>query len=179
LPPFSALTTDEEGEMKAELKKPETYHVIANPKSFESLPEYRDEGTSSFERTPASKQSSPVHDGEGSASCISGCLTEDLEDPNTVILKVFEEIVPGGSTQLSNIPTKPSDLVSSHIFPTYPLQHRSQGLGIQIGPWLMLRVLVVDSPSSYCIIGQPFLVALLKGEEMRICLRLKLGLTLP
>jgi len=40
LPPFAALTTDEEREKKAELRNPGTYHVVVNPRSFVSLSEY-------------------------------------------------------------------------------------------------------------------------------------------
>jgi hypothetical protein len=58
------------------MQNPGTYHVVANPRSFTSLPEYRDSNANST--VPGGLQSE------------SG-LTDDTDDPNVVILRSFND----------------------------------------------------------------------------------------
>lgn len=75
LPPFSALTTDEEREKKAEFKEPGTYHVVANPRSFESLPEYAREEAATRKRSSMSNRSDRAN---------------NVRDANLIILQAFQ-----------------------------------------------------------------------------------------
>jgi hypothetical protein len=123
LPPFCALTTDEEREMKAELKEPGIYFVVANPKSFEDLPEYREGEISGFDTTQGFLPSTHSRTHEAPLTAPSGSVIEDSEDPNTIILKAFEAPVRRGSTQLNNNSTlAPTPLSSLVVPPIYPLQ---------------------------------------------------------
>lgn len=116
LPPFSVLTTDEERERKAELQNPGTYHVVANLDSFVALPEYREENASisgSGEMGSFKSPSRVVDEDE-----VSGSLSVDpvggTDDPNVVILRVFEEPTRKGSLQPSNrSTTNPASPASS------------------------------------------------------------------
>ncbi|CZR50832.1 uncharacterized protein PAC_00706 [Phialocephala subalpina] len=95
LPPFQTLTTDEDREKKAEMHQPGTYHVITNPRSFASLPEYRDGGLSMI-----GGGQSLVHfgqDGSNETSGMSQNYLGDDEDPNTVILQSFDDTSRRGS----------------------------------------------------------------------------------
>jgi len=129
MPPFSALTTDEQREMKAGLKEPGKYFVVANPSSFELLPEYRDSSMPEVDLAQALLQSSQARAAGGSSRIPSGSGIQDLEDPDTIILKAFEEPVRRGSTQL---PTKPPTSPSPYVFtPIYPLSDHAREL---LGP---------------------------------------------
>ncbi|PGG99304.1 hypothetical protein AJ79_08571 [Helicocarpus griseus UAMH5409] len=95
LPPFSCLTSDLEREMKAEAHSPGTYHVIVNPDSFSSLPEYatrtnNDSGSGSELDNGLSSKSEKSRRGHkrGSSSCT------ETGDPNVVILSKFEDAIP-------------------------------------------------------------------------------------
>ena len=116
LPPFSELTTDEDRERKAEVHEPGTFHVVVNPDSFTTLPEYRDAAA----LAPGSG-TSPVGPGPGDVSAGSsapstrrgfdrsredslGSSREGSEDPHVVILRHFEEPTRRGS----HAPSKPS-----------------------------------------------------------------------
>ena len=102
LPPFSALTTDEDRERKAELQNPGTYHVISNPRSFISLPEYRDDNaliTSSIADSTYSK-----YDPDDESASYTRSI-DNPEDPNIVILRSFEETPRRLPTLISNLPT--------------------------------------------------------------------------
>ena len=116
LPPFPSLTTDEEREKKAESQDPGTYHVIANPGSFVSLPEYReddDDPTVDSNRTSAY---TPTAFDRDILDAPSGDPLEDSDDPNVVILKVFEEPARKGPAQPSNRSTNfPASPASSQI----------------------------------------------------------------
>jgi len=85
LPPFSTLTTDEERERKAETRGPGQYFVLANPGSFASLPEYRDESFADLERVISLESAN--YDTESSSKVL------DSGDPDVVILKNFEDPV--------------------------------------------------------------------------------------
>lgn len=85
LPPFSALTNDEEREAKARSRDPGTYLVVANPGSFASLPEYAESSpSSSFQST------GPFPGHENNIESMSS-HTDNQEDPNVIILRTFED----------------------------------------------------------------------------------------
>ncbi|KAE9381423.1 hypothetical protein N431DRAFT_321494 [Stipitochalara longipes BDJ] len=126
LPPFSALTTDEEREMKAELKEPGIYFVVANPRSFELLPEYRDSTISEVDPTQTILTLGRSHKEQFPVSNSSSSTIQDIGDPNTIILRAFEEPARRGSTQLPTIPSTP---LSSYAFPSiYPSQDHPRQL---------------------------------------------------
>jgi hypothetical protein len=104
LPPFSALTTDEEREMKAEFRTPGIYFVVANPRSFECLPEYRHLSISGANPTQANLQFSYSQQDKGPAGVPSGSIITVSEDSNTVILKFFED--PAGEGRYHSIMTQ-------------------------------------------------------------------------
>ncbi|KAJ5894395.1 hypothetical protein N7495_006086 [Penicillium taxi] len=87
LPAFSLLTSDEDREKKAEGSTPGTYHVVMVPDSFASLPEYSEENPQ-FKIEPAESNSSVA----SSPISASIPLTNSGADPNTVILKTFEDV---------------------------------------------------------------------------------------
>jgi hypothetical protein len=93
LPPFSVLTTDEEREKKAESQNPGTLYVIANPRSFESLPEYRNETTSDIDQAhePSFNEVRWDDDYATESAMSRQEHLESTEDPNTVILRRFED----------------------------------------------------------------------------------------
>ena len=135
LPPFPSLTTDEERERKAESQEPGTYHVIAIPKSFVYLPEYRedDDTTPTFKsaQNSANTLSAP---NENSLNDLYGDSLEDLDDPNVVILEVFEDLVRRGPAQFlnnpPNIPGSPtSSQLSIHMEPVLMGQDYPHGCG--------------------------------------------------
>lgn len=92
LPPFAALTTDEDREKKAERSNPGTYNVVVNQDSFQHLPEYTDD--------PDVKREilSPLRRGSLAASLSSSVGRESAVegvavpgDPNIVVLPRFED----------------------------------------------------------------------------------------
>jgi hypothetical protein len=116
LPPFSALTTDEERERKAELKNPGTYPVVANLDSFVGLPEYREENAPiSGLGEPGSLASPVLAEDDDALSSVSADHVGGAGDPNVVILRVFEEPARKSSVQQSARPTtNPVSPASSH-----------------------------------------------------------------
>ncbi|KAG0650954.1 hypothetical protein D0Z07_2692 [Hyphodiscus hymeniophilus] len=128
LPPFAALITDEDRERKgrfwgayilvtgsipavvtveiAELQNPGTYHVIANPRSFTSLPEYRDEATVSISGLIHSDPD--LHEKNAS-------LADGTGDPNIIFLETFDEA--------------PRSVFTRSFSPAhFPLSHAKQSL---------------------------------------------------
>ncbi|QSS62291.1 hypothetical protein I7I51_04468, partial [Histoplasma capsulatum] len=98
LPPFACLTSDLEREMKAEAYSPGTYHVIVNPESFSSLPEYSDTtDNTSMSSSPGSGKDDTTNAGSRKRgrkhNRDSSSLTE-TGDPNVVILSKFEDSIP-------------------------------------------------------------------------------------
>ena len=131
LPPFAALTTDEDRERKAELQNPGTYHVIANPKSFVSLPEYRSDNAAVHGSTPGSTNATfgPEDENDSHASPI-----DNVEDPNVVILRTFAEtsrrVPPLSSNKSTNSGSPASSQVSvSHT----PLSMAQTNIQVQEG----------------------------------------------
>lgn len=109
MPPFQTLATDEERERKAELHQPGTYHVIANPSSFASLPEYRDgQSMVHFEQ-----------DGNDETPGISRKNLGDNEDSNTVILQTFEDTSRRGSINSFRLVASPPSPVAIAGPPTH------------------------------------------------------------
>jgi hypothetical protein len=116
LPPFSALTTDEERERKAELQHPGTYHVVANLDSFVALPEYREENASISGSGEMASFTSPALavDEDDMSRRLSVDPVGGADDPNVVILRVFEEPTRKTSLQPSNrSTTNPASPASS------------------------------------------------------------------
>lgn len=133
------LTTDEQRERKAELQNPGTYHVIANPDSFISLPEYREESTEpTGSVTPGSRNNaSDLDDIHGTGP--------GMNDPNTVILRKFEEPACRGSIQSLSTSSahpaspaflqKPLDLVPNPqalYFSLPEVEHNRSMLGMEM-----------------------------------------------
>ena len=100
LPPFSALTNDEDREKKAEFRKPGSYHLVVNPSSFAEFDEYKD---NVLDRN-SPKSATPKGSGNEYSSHFSNDQTQHDElhsndfielqasrDPDIVILKVFED----------------------------------------------------------------------------------------
>lgn len=87
LPAFSSLTSDEERERKAECSAPGTYHVIMVPDSFSSLPDYADDG-----ERPKSTVTETVYSVTNSPVGVIKTQNDASDDPNTVILKTFEDV---------------------------------------------------------------------------------------
>ncbi|KAG4410714.1 hypothetical protein IFR04_016148, partial [Cadophora malorum] len=86
--PFSTLTTDDEREEKAQSRNPGTFVVVANLTSFADLPEYQGEflgnlhhGTTNSEYEGVNIDPTPL----------DGGMTDEVNDPNVVILKTFED----------------------------------------------------------------------------------------
>jgi hypothetical protein len=112
LPPFSALRTDEDRERKAELQNPGTYHVIANPRSFVSLPEHRDGSAPVSGSTLGSTYATFGPNDESDS--YTGSI-DDADDPNVVILKSFDETPRRVSTLSSNKSTNSGSSSSSQV----------------------------------------------------------------
>ena len=102
LPPFNILANDEERERKAQYHPPGTFNVVANPTSFINFTEYKEAFpddpyppvVSTYGGPPANqadfashrvRQGSPLHSYNSYES------SEDVGDPDIVILKVFED----------------------------------------------------------------------------------------
>lgn len=118
LPPFSALTTDEERERKAELQDPGTYHVVANLSSFVALPEYRDQNTPTPDPGDGGGYGSPdlAGDEDDTFSRLSFDPASSADDPNVVILRVFEDSTRKGPIQpYSRSTANPTSPASSQV----------------------------------------------------------------
>lgn len=125
LPAFGSLTTDEERERKAQsAPKKGTYVVVANPMSFWSLPEYRDNDSMSVStRFPGRHD---PFDTPFTNQSVSG-FTED-DDPDVVILKKFEDTTRKGSAASSGfVPSMESPTLSFHSH-SQPFHGRQQSM---------------------------------------------------
>lgn len=97
LPPFAALTTDEERERKAETRSPGTYNVVVNPESFQHLPEYSEDldvrglQISSRRRGSVTASMNSGSQGRDVVGDQADGLRSPTEDPNVVILRRFED----------------------------------------------------------------------------------------
>ena len=100
LPPFSALTNDEDREKKAEFRDPGSYHLVVNPSSFADFDEYKD--TRRDRKSPKSTTSQGPRSEHGDQPSTNltqynepgGHRFDDTQtsnDPDVVILKVFED----------------------------------------------------------------------------------------
>ena len=100
LPPFTRLTNDEDREKKAEFRVPGSYNVIVTPSSFAGLDEYKanqDEVVS-----PAGSRHSKTSS-IGFASPDTDANIVTLKDPDTVLLRVFED-----NARKTSSPSSPS-----------------------------------------------------------------------
>ncbi len=98
LPQFSGLTNDEDRERKAGFYEPGTFVLIVNPASFADYEEYKD-AQDSTKDTPARASAIMRSDQFGVENRIyNDVFIDDNQkevpgDPNSVILKVFEDDV--------------------------------------------------------------------------------------
>ena len=100
LPPFSALTNDEDREKKAGFRTPGSYHLVVNPSSFAEFDEYKDNRHDrSSPHTTTSNGPGSEH-GDQSSNYQTQYIdpigdnfndTQTSGDPDIVILKVFED----------------------------------------------------------------------------------------
>ncbi len=93
LPPFAALTTDEEREKKAERSSPGTYNVVVNQESFQHLPAYSDDAEVKKELLSPLRRSSiaaSIASSSGRDVAVEGIPVPG--DPNTVVLPRFEDV---------------------------------------------------------------------------------------
>ena len=99
LPQFSGLTNDEDREKKAEFYKPGTFLLIVNPASFADYDEYKD-AQDSTKDTPTRASANVRSEQLGTESTVHNDVSsadyqkEVPGDPNSVILKVFEDDAP-------------------------------------------------------------------------------------
>ena len=111
LPPFEFLECDEDRERKAEHRLPGTYHIIANPSSFESLEEYDSTRHESGSEHMAKPGSNPVQRSSSANDCPTLQRPNIFQDSETMILGTFEDDTRKApalallTTRLSNSPT--------------------------------------------------------------------------
>ena len=133
LPPFSALTNDEDREKKAEFGSPGSYHLVVNLSSFAEFDEYKDNRhdrsstKSSLSKGPGSVHSDQFSNDQTQYNGPKGDdfnPTQTSDDPDIVILKVFEDdtrkfgsptsaVVQGRSSNRSTL-SLPSSAGSAH-----------------------------------------------------------------
>lgn len=124
LPQFSGLTNDEDRERKAEFYKPGTFLLIINPASFADYAEYKDAQNST--KDPPTRASASVRtDLSGVDNTIYDEVTsadyqeEVPDDPNSVILKVFEDearrvLSPGSPDKRQDSSTPSVSIISNN-----------------------------------------------------------------
>ena len=111
LPPFEFLECDEDRERKAEHRLPGTYHIVANPSSFEGLEEYDSSHHGSNPESKANPGGSSVQRSSSTNDCSTLQRPNVFEDPETLILGTFEDNTRKApalallTTRLSNSPT--------------------------------------------------------------------------
>lgn len=100
LPPFSALTNDEDREKKAEFRIPGSYHLVVNPSSFAEFDEYKDNRhdrispKSTPTKGPGSELSDQFSNDQTQYNDPNGTDCNDSQtsdDPDIVILRIFED----------------------------------------------------------------------------------------
>lgn len=93
LPPFSSLTNDEAREKKAEFHSPGTYILVLNSSSFAEFDEYKESSKNSPSSRPESVHSDPYSNDRTHYNNIftNENDTQTSDDPDIVILKVFED----------------------------------------------------------------------------------------
>lgn len=99
LPSFSALTTDEDRERKAESAAPGTFGVVITPESFSDLPEYATLPPSSARRMSVQSTRSAVASPRSELE-----RSTNLVDPNVVVLQRFEDASASSNTPFSVFP---------------------------------------------------------------------------
>ena len=117
LPPFSELTNDEDRERKAEYKKPGSYNLVVNPLSFAELDEYKDSRhdrkspKSMISRGSGSDRGSQFDNEQTQHDEINSDHFNDtptFNDPDIVILRVFEDDTRTGSPTSAIVPARSS-----------------------------------------------------------------------
>ncbi|KAL8904698.1 MAG: hypothetical protein Q9207_003091 [Kuettlingeria erythrocarpa] len=90
LPPFSTLNNDEDRERKAEFRAPGSYNVIVTPSSLAQLDEYKENQVGEKDPdTAGNKVSNPLSTEVPTLALEANVIT--LNDPDTVMLRVFED----------------------------------------------------------------------------------------
>jgi len=123
LPPFSALTNDEDRERKAKFRIAGSYHVIVNPSSFADYEEYKTkevDGSPHFtpSKEPASAYVDPFSTDQPQDSDPYNSPNDNQasDDPDIVIIKVFQDdkrkmVSPGGGLAVQRRPSRTSTLL--------------------------------------------------------------------
>ncbi|KAL8675349.1 MAG: hypothetical protein Q9168_000306 [Polycauliona sp. 1 TL-2023] len=146
LPPFSSLTNDGDREKKAECRPPGSYNVIVTPSSLAQLDEYK--ASRGLERTPPSVGSrSPK---AGSAEPSSPDPENNviiLDDPDTVMLRVFED-----SSKKLTSPISPSSRFG--VSSPSSLPNPSTGHYLQRSDTFTLSSQLTPPPSTFEITPQ-------------------------
>jgi hypothetical protein len=110
LPRFADLTNDDDRELKAITKKPGTYNLICNPDSFIALDDEDEDdrgGNYVISPTPMDAPDTLVIKSEDLGVEVENAwnsildLPNNLDDPEIVILRKFEEPCPSRRTSLS------------------------------------------------------------------------------
>ena len=91
LPPFAALTSNDDRECKAKYEDPGTYFVVANKRTFAKCEGYRIARDHKAHFSDICTEVSPLSPSNSYSSEASALLQQSAEDPNVVILRVFEE----------------------------------------------------------------------------------------
>lgn len=135
LPPFAALTTDEDREKRAESQSPGTFHVIVNPDSFSHLPEYGEDASDGSNiavlslrgaSLAVSLTGSLASNGGKERVLDGGPSQADGDDPNIVILSRFEDNTRRANSHLK---TSRAELLPEPTNP--PLQQNLNNLNLK------------------------------------------------
>lgn len=116
------LTNDDDREAKAEFRTAGTYFVVVNPNSFADLEEYKGETGKRYHHATNSngyqsiRRDSSATDQTPDSGLVSAADGDwDLNDPNVVVLKVFEDdtrkiVSPGGYWASHERPSRASTI---------------------------------------------------------------------
>lgn len=148
------LTNDEDRERKAELSRPGSYHLVVNPLSFAEFDEYRDNPrywdspkSIKFERLRSKHGDHFSNDQTQSNEPSDGPFNDAqmCNDPNTVILKVFEDDTYRiGSPRSAVVQAQcPRTLTPSHPS-SVEIAHRTDCFGSSHGDTPLMRMAYQD-----------------------------------
>ncbi|KZF26886.1 hypothetical protein L228DRAFT_235892 [Xylona heveae TC161] len=147
LPPFAALTNDEDRERKAELQQPGTFHVVVNPSSFANLPEYASE-SGSVEPTDTTSEWSLVNrpqSGTHAPQAVSFSTLED--DPNVVILNTFEDSAARSTPQAISVQQGAPATLYAPMPSSASVSHHIQALTLSSEP--IANFAAFESPTQF------------------------------
>jgi hypothetical protein len=110
LPPFSGLTNDEDREKKAGFRRPGTYLLAVKSASFAEFEEYKESSRNTPPSRPESVHSDPYSTDQTlyNNMFISENDTQTSDDPDIVILRIFEDDSRKLSSPSSAITRRPS-----------------------------------------------------------------------